>query len=65
MQQIQGGNNGKGEIKDADFTVSAITDCVKTYWRNVHKQYNMRCNLEKHKKVKDTGKHQIRWGTVR
>ena len=64
-QQIQGANNGKGEIKDADFTVSVITDCVKTYWQNVHKQYNMRCNLEKHEKVKGTGKHWICWGTVR
>src|SRR6266851_9817417 len=51
-QQLRGANNGRGEIKDADFTVSAIIDCIKTYWRNVHKQYNMRCNPVKHKKTK-------------
>jgi hypothetical protein len=65
MQQVQSHNNSKGEIKDANFTVSAITDCVKTYWRNLHKQYNMRCDPEKHKKMKDAGKHWNHWATVR
>jgi hypothetical protein len=65
MQQVQSCNNSKGEIKDANFTVSAITDCIKTYWRNLHKQYNMRCDPEKHKKTKDAGKCQIHCETVR
>jgi hypothetical protein len=65
MQHVRGRNNGKGEIKDADFTVSAIIECVKTYWRNVHKQYSLRCDPVKHKKTKDVGKHRIRRGTVR
>ena len=30
---------GKSEIADADFTMPAITNCVKNYWRNVHKQW--------------------------
>jgi hypothetical protein len=57
MQQVRGCNNGKGEIKDADFTVSVITDYIKTYWQNLHKQYNIRCDPAKYKKTNNAGKH--------
>ncbi len=33
--------------------MSAITECVKTYWRNVHKQFLLRSDPEKHAKTLD------------
>lgn len=32
----------------------AITDCVKTYWRNIHKQFLLRRDPDKYAKTLDT-----------
>jgi hypothetical protein len=41
VQRIQDAHNGRGEITDEDFKILAITDCMKTYWRNIHKQFRL------------------------
>lgn len=56
IQRFRNTHNGKGEIADDDFAMSAITDCVKTYWRNIHKQYLLRRDPEKYAKTLDTGR---------
>src|SRR5882757_10755005 len=33
---------------------SAIMDCIKTYWRNVHKQFLLRSDPDKYAKTLDT-----------
>jgi hypothetical protein len=56
---------GKSEIADADFTMPAITSCVKNYWRNVHKQWCQRVDPEKHQKTLDNTKYRSRRSNVR
>ncbi len=34
--------------------MSAIVDCVKTYWRSIHKQFLLQSNPEKYAKTLDT-----------
>jgi hypothetical protein len=53
FQRIRNAQNGRGEIADKDYTMSAITDCVKTYWRNVHKQFLLRRDPERYAKTLD------------
>jgi hypothetical protein len=60
VQRIRNARNGKGEISDADFTTSAITDCVKTYWRNIHKQFMLRRDPKKYGETLDASRLRAR-----
>lgn len=53
VQRIRKTGNGKGELADGDFSVPAITECVKTYWRNVHKQFLLRRDPQRYAKTLD------------
>lgn len=64
-QRLRVANKGVGEISDSDFNKSAINDCMKNYWRNIHKQANMRLDPERYEKTLDVGRHRSRRQAVK
>jgi hypothetical protein len=45
--------NSKAEIPDGDYNCQLITDCAKSYFRNIHKQYLESIDDVKSKKAEE------------
>jgi hypothetical protein len=62
-QSLRENKNLKPEINDDDFDIGIITDCVKTYFRNIHKQVSDRSDTKKAQRAqerKDSGRQRAR-----